>query len=746
MRNFTIIIKVLLFSFTILSCSPGEKENTFEKKADKLLQKMTLDEKIGQLVQKNGGSFSDSLVKAGGIGSVLNEISVERQNHIQRIAMEDSRLGIPILFARDVIHGFNTIMPIPLAQAATWNPALIEQGARVAATEAASSGIKWTFSPMIDITRDPRWGRIAECLGEDSYLTSEMGAAMVRGYQGDKLSDKTSIAACVKHFAAYGWAEGGRDYNTANIPENDLRDIVLPPFKRCAAEGALSFMTSFNDINGVPATGNEFLVKDILRNEWDYTGMVVSDWVSIIQMVTHGFAPDEKASALLAMNATVDMEMASTSYETYLKELLDEGSISQKQIDNAVRRILTVKYKLGLFESPYTNPDDFPEPLNNEHLAVSKKAAIESAVLLKNDGILPVSEKIKTVAVIGPLADAPHDQLGTWIFDGSKNNSVTPLESLSEKAKSNGITLLYERGLKISRSKEISFPEKVKSISKQADLIILFLGEESILSGESHCRADIDLPGAQEELVNMVTASGKPVIAVFMAGRPLTVENVIEKTNAALYAWHPGTMAGPALTDLLWGAVSPSGKLPVTFPRHVGQIPIYYSHRTTGKPATNETWEHIDDIPVEAPQLSIGNTSHYLDYGFEPMFPFGYGLSYTTFEYQSIETDKTAYSATDTIQVSVKLINTGNYNAAEVVQLYVHDKVASRAPAVKQLKGFKKVFLKQGEKKTVIFNLPVSSLGFHNLAMKYMVEPGEFEIMAGGSSDTTLETGIVIEN
>jgi beta-glucosidase len=735
----------LFMGVVLTSCHSNENKHSDNERIEELLSQMTLDEKIGQMVQKNGGSFSDSLVKAGGIGSVLNEISVETQNRIQKIAVEESRLGIPIIFARDVIHGFKTIMPIPLAQAATWNPQIVEKGARVAATEAASSGIRWTFSPMVDVTRDPRWGRIAECFGEDTYLTSEMGAAMVRGYQGQNLGDKTSIASCVKHLAAYGWAEGGRDYNTTNLPENDLRDIILPPFKRCADEGALSMMTSFNDINGVPATGNKFLVNDILRDEWGYQGLVVSDWVSIIQLVKHGVAADEKMSAKLAVNATVDMEMASTSYETHLKELLHEGAISQQQIDDAVRRILTVKFKLGLFDDPYTNPDDFPDMLNDEHLAISKRAATESAVLLKNEGLLPISEKIKTIAVIGPLANAPHDQLGTWIFDGNKQNSVTPLEAIKKMAKAKGIKLLYEQGMEISRSKEISLPGKVKAIAKQADMILLFLGEESILSGESHSRANIDLPGAQHELVKLAAKSGKPVAAVIMAGRPLTFEPILEYSGAVLYAWHPGTMAGPALADLLFGHESPSGKLPVTFPRHVGQIPIYCSHRNTGKPATNETWERMDDIPVEAPQLSIGNTSHYLDYGFEPLYPFGFGLSYTTFGYQSIETDKTAYSLTDTIRVSVKLKNTGDYDAAEVVQLYIHDKVASRAPALKQLKDFKKVYLKKDEQKTVEFKLPVSALGFHNLEMDYVVEPGEFVIMAGGSSETVLDTEIIID-
>jgi len=741
------LVGVTIVLLLILSACSKEKkgDDTIDQKVKSVITRMTIDEKIGQLVQKNGGSFSDSLIKAGGIGSILNEIDVETQNQIQKIAREESRLGIPILFARDVIHGFRTIMPIPLAQAATWNSSLVEQGARVAATEAASSGIRWTFSPMVDVCRDPRWGRISEGFGEDTYLTSEMGAALVRGYQGEKLNDKTSIAACVKHFAAYGWTEGGRDYNSANIPENELRDVVLPPFKRCANEGALSFMPTFNDINGVPATGNEFLLKQILRNEWKFGGIVVSDWVSIIQLVTHGVAENEKVATRMAMDATVDMDMASGSYRTYLKELIDEGEITIEQIDEAVARILKVKFELGLFENPYTNPSDFPAMLNENHLAIAKKAAVESAVLLKNEGALPIKKNVKTIAIIGPLADAPHDQMGTWVMDGKKINSVTPLTAIGEKAKELGIKVIYERALALSRSKEISNKEAVVKAARQADLVLLFLGEESILSGESHCLANIDLPGAQEELVNLIASQNKPVATIIMAGRPLTFERIVDKTSAILYAMHGGTMAGPAIADLLFGIESPSGKLPVTFPRHVGQIPIYYNHRNTGKPANNTTWQKLDDIPVEAPQLSIGNTSHYLDYGFEPLYPFGFGLSYTTFEYDKLKIKSDKLAQNDVVEVAVELKNTGNYDADEVVQLYIRDLVASRARAVKELKRFKRVHLAKGENTVVTFELPVSELGFHNQQMNYTIEPGTFNLWIGGNSNAGLMTTFKVE-
>ncbi len=732
---FFIFLSALLYSCTK---EKDNKSDIYENEIRQLIDKMTLEEKIGQLVQKNGGWFSDSLIRVGGVGSVLNEVDVEKQNHIQKIAVEESRLGIPIIFARDVIHGFNTIMPIPLAQAASWNREVVKECARVSAIEASSSGIRWTFSPMVDVTRDPRWGRISEGFGEDTYLVSELGAAMVHGYQGDRLGDKTSIASCVKHFAAYGWAEGGRDYNSANISDYDLRDVILPPFKKCADEGAMTFMSSFNDINGIPATGNKNLLKNILRDEWGFDGILVSDWVSVIQLVTHGFAENDKKAAELAFNSTVDMEMASTTYETYLEELLKEGKITLKQIDQAVERILRVKFQLGLFENPYTDKNDFPEVLNDKHLAVSKKAAVESAVLLKNEGNLPINKDIKTIAIIGPLADAPHDQMGTWVFDGNKTNSVTPLAAISRKAVENGINIIYERGMEISRSHEIIDKGRVIKAAKAADIVLLFLGEESILSGESHCMANIDLPGAQEELTNLIFENNKNIATIVMAGRPLTFERIMGKTKSVLYAMHGGTMAGPAICDLLFGDANPSGKLPVTFPRHVGQIPIYYNHRITGKPANDNTWQKLDEIPVEAPQLSIGNTSHYLDYGFNPMFSFGYGLSYTSFEYSNLKVEEEVIPRDGILKVSIELANTGSYDGAEVVQLYIRDLVSSRVRPVKELKGFKKVFLKKGDKTVVDFEISVRELGFHGQDLKYIIEPGEFLLWIGGDSDSGL--------
>ncbi len=740
-----IILLIVFFTGIIYSVSANNNaaDDVIEGKVKVLIEKMTIDEKIGQLIQKNTGSFSDSIIMAGGVGSVLNEVDVNTQNKIQKLSVEKSRLGIPILFARDVIHGFKTIMPIPLGLAATWNPDLVEDCARVSAIEASSSGIRWTFSPMVDVTRDPRWGRISEGFGEDTYLAAEMGAAMVRGYQNSS-DEKTRIASCVKHFAAYGWAEGGRDYNSANISDYDLREVVLPPFKRCASEGALTFMCSFNDLNGIPATGNEFLLKNILRDEWGYNGLMVSDWVSISQLITHGFAEDGKKAAELAFNSTVDMDMASPVYENNLKKLLEEGLISVQQINDAVSRILRVKFELGLFENPYTNTTDFPEMLNAKNLEVSENAAVESAVLLKNNGNLPINKNIRTIAVIGPLADAPHDQLGTWIMDGNKKNSVTPLSSIMKKAKESGIKVIYSRGLELSRSKEILNKEEVIKAAQSADLVLLFIGEESILSGESHCRADIGLPGAQEELVKLVSDNCNNISTIIMAGRPLTFESILDKTGSVLFTMHSGTMAGEAIADLLFGIISPSGKLPVTFPRHVGQIPIYYNHRITGKPANNTTWQKIDDIPVEAPQLSIGNTSHYLDYGFEPMFPFGFGLSYTSFDYSNLKIENDKISTGDTLKVTVDITNSGKFKGQEVVQLYIRDLFASRVRPVKELKGFRKVLLSEGQKETITFEIPVSDLGFYGADLKYKVEPGEFQLWIGGDSKGELTTNFKV--
>lgn len=731
------ILSILLLPFLamiLFSCESTSKDE-IDFQVEELLSRMTLEEKIGQLVQKNGDHPNLlELIRQGNIGSVLNEVDPLKVKELQRVAVEESRLGIPLLIGRDVIHGFRTIMPIPLGQAATWNTKLVEKGARVAAAEAASQGVRWSFAPMIDVTRDPRWGRIAEGYGEDHYLYGVFGAAVIRGFQGDDLSNPTSIAACAKHFAAYGWAEGGRDYNTASISENDLHDIILPPFKMAIEAGASSIMTAFNEINGVPATGHVPLLRDLLRNDWGYQGVVLSDWESVTQMVTHGYTPNQKESAFKAITATVDMEMASTAYETYLLELIKEKRVSEKLIDDAVRRILRLKFKLGLFSNPFAHMDSFPELLNPKHLEVAKELAQESAVLLKNNGALPISTSIKSIAIIGPLADAPHDQLGTWIFDGRREDAITPLHSFSELAKQKGIEIFYHRALELSRSKEISNRQAIIRDVKRADLVLLFIGEESILSGESHCLANIDLPGAQMELVEIVATLGIPIVATIMAGRPVTFEKVEPFMDAVLYAWHPGTMAGPALTELLFGMVSPSGKLPVTFPRHVGQIPMYYNHKRTGKPAWDETWERLDDIPAEAPQLSIGNTSHYLDYGFEPMYPFGFGLSYSTFEISDVTIENSKVKVGETITVRAKIKNTGEFQAAEVVQLYTHKLFGSRTRPVKELKAFEKIYLNPGEVAEIKIDLSTKSLGFHNPEMNFVVEPGAYHLWLGNSS------------
>lgn len=739
-----ICLWVLAWGFT--ACSSSTSSDETEKKVEALLAQMTLDEKIGQLMQVNGDHPQlEELIAQGKIGSVINQPDREKNFHLQKIATQNSRLGIPLLIGRDVIHGFRTIMPIPLGQAASWNVELVEQASRIAATEAASQGIRWSFAPMIDVTRDPRWGRIAEGFGEDPLLNGLLGAAVVKGFQTNNLADPTTLAACVKHFAAYGWAEGGRDYNSANIPDNLLNDIVLPPFKMCHDAGAASIMTAFNDINGIPATGHKALLRDKLRKEWGFQGVVLSDWESLTQMVTHGYAADNKQAALIAMEAGLDMEMASQAYQNHLRELLDERKIKINLIDDAVRRILKLKFQLGLFDYPFAHMEEFPELLDPRHLQVSEKLAEESFVLLKNKPILPIGKNIRSITIAGPLAHAPHDQLGTWIFDGKKEDAITPLDAIMLYAKENDISIRYHRALELSRSKEITGKNELLRDARNSDLILLFIGEESILSGESHCLANIDLPGAQEELVKLLASTGKPLAAIIMAGRPLTFEKVEPYLDAILYAWHPGTMAGPALCNILFGKSSPSGKLPVTFPRHVGQIPIYYSHNNTGKPAFDHTWERLDDIPAEAPQLSIGNTSHYLDYGFEPMYPFGYGLSYSTFELSELKIENNEVKNGETLKFSLLLTNTGQMEAAEVVQVYTRQYFGSRARPVKELRDFKKITLAPGASQTLHIEIDTKNLGFHNPEMKYVTEPGKYKLMIGNSSITTLETDFLIK-
>lgn len=724
----------LLFFVSCTTEVKRSKDREIEAKIESLLSKMTLKEKIGQMNQLSSfGNIEDMsvLIKKGEVGSILNEVDPQKTNALQRVAIEESRLGIPIIFARDVIHGFKTIFPIPLGQAASFNPEIVETGARIAAIESSSVGIRWTFAPMIDIARDPRWGRIAEGCGEDTYLTSVMGAAMVKGFQGDSLNNPTSIAACPKHFVGYGAAEGGRDYNSTFIPERLLRNVYLPPFEAAARAGAATYMTSFNDNDGVPLTGNKFILKDILRGEWGFDGMVVTDWASAVEMIPHGFVMDEKDAALKSINAGVDMEMVSYTFVKYLPELIKEGKVKQSTIDNAVRNILRVKFRLGLFDNPYVD-DKQPSVLYDApHLEAAKRAAVESAILLKNEGqTLPLKENVKTIAIVGPLADAPHDQLGTWVFDGEKSHTKTPLHAIREMY-GDKVQVIYEPGLAYSRDRNTTNISKAVSAAAHADAILAFVGEESILSGEAHCLADLNLKGAQPELIAALAKTGKPLVTVVMAGRPLTIGKEVELSSAVLYNFHPGTMGGPAIADLLFGKEIPSGKTPITFPKMVGQVPIYYAHNNTGRPAQkNETL--IDDIPLEVGQTSLGNTSFYLDAGFEPLYPFGYGLSYTTFKYSDIKIASDNLKKGDVLNVSFNLENTGKYKGTEVAQLYIQDKVGSVTRPVKELKRFTRITLQPGEKKMITFEVPVSELAFWNIDMVKMVEPGTFGLWVAG--------------
>ena len=730
------IFKYLMTAAAALAiCGCSEKDET-EKKIDDLLSRMTLHEKIGQMNQLSGGDWLTEAAEKGEVGSILNCVDPAEINRIQKAAVERSRLGIPILVSRDVIHGFKTIFPIPLGLAATFDPELVESGARVAAVEAASCGVRWTFSPMLDISRDPRWGRIAESSGEDPYLDAVMGAAMVRGYQGN--GDSTSIAACLKHFVGYGATEGGRDYNTVELSERTLRNVYFPAFQAGVDAGAMTLMTSFNTIDGVPSTGNKWLLQDVLRGEWGFDGMIVTDWNSSGEMIMHGFAKDLKDATDLAVNAGVEMDMMSYGYISFIEELVKEKKISEKQIDDAVRDILRLKFRLGLFDKPYVKEEGSGDVLYApSHLEAAKQSAIESAILLKNDNALPLKDA-KTLLVTGPLADAPYEQMGTWAFDGDETHSVTPLAALKKD-----YNVIYEPGTAFSRDRSTAGIAKAKAAASRADAIVVFAGEEAILSGEAHCLSDLNLQGVQSELIAAMRQTGKKVIVVVMAGRPLTIGRDLENCDAMLYSFHPGTMGGEAIADLLSGKAVPSGKTPVTFLKTVGQAPMYYNHLNTGRPNTG-TETLLMDLPLKAGQTSNGCTSYYLDSGYGPLFPFGYGLSYTTFEYSDLTLDSREYTAADTIKVKFTLKNSGEYAGIEVAQLYVRDLVGSIARPVKELKGFQRVALNAGESKVVDFSLPVSALAFWNINNEYIVEPGDFQLWVATDSASGEPVGFTV--
>ena len=745
-RIYKLLITAAAALFTLAACTEGgDKNAAIEKKVERLLGEMTLEEKIGQINQLSPWDYEDlaEKVRRGEVGSILNCTDPEQVNRIQRVAVEESRLGIPLIVARDVIHGYRTIFPIPLGQAASFNPELVERGARVAAVEASADGIRWTFAPMIDVSRDPRWGRIAESLGEDPYLTSVLGAAMIRGFQGDSLNDPASVAACAKHFVAYGASEGGRDYNSTYIPERQLRNVYLPPFKAAKDAGCATFMTSFNDNDGIPSTANSFVLRDILRNEWGFDGMVVSDWTSVTEMISHGFCVDAKDAAEKAVNAGVDMDMVSEAYIGNLVRSVEEGKVSMQVIDDAVRNILRLKFRMGLFDNPYVDTSlhvDYAPA----HLDAAREAVEQSVILLKNDaGTLPLGKGIRTVAVVGPMADAPYEQMGTWTFDGERQHTVTPLAALRQMY-GDRVRIIYEPALAYTRDKSQAGIARAVNAARRADVVIAFVGEEAILSGEAHSLADVELQGAQRQLLKAIAGTGRPLVTVVMAGRPLVLTEEAEVSDALLFSFHPGTMGGPAIADILFGKVNPSGRTPVTFPRMTGQVPVYYAQNSTGRPAHPDEML-IDEIPVEAGQTSVGCRSFYLDAGSTPLFPFGYGLSYTTFEYSDLRLSSDTYGADDEISLTFDLRNSGGCDGTEVVQVYVRDLVGSITRPVRELKGFRRIFLRSGESQELTFTIPVRDLAFWGIDMTYGVEPGQFTLWVGPDSASGLSADFTVE-
>ena len=732
----------LLLFFTVAGRA-AVTDAEIEQRVNALLSRMTLDEKIGQMSQSTSlatplNAAMKDQIKQGRWGSFLNAGSPADRIEAQRIAREESRLGIPLLFGRDVIHGYRTIFPIPLGQAASWDPDLMEQAARVAAREATTEGIRWTFAPMLDIARDPRWGRIAESPGEDPYVALVAAAAMVRGFQGASLDDPSSLASCAKHFAGYGAAEGGRDYNSAWIPEGLLRDVYLPPFRAALDAGAATVMTAFEALNGVPATGDPFLLRQILRNEWRFNGMVVSDYEALTNMIPHGFVATPRDAAREALRAGVDMEMVSTTYYDHLKSLLDKGEVRTEWIDQAVRNILRAKFRLGLFEERAAVPGR--ALVTDESKAVAQRLAAESAVLLKNeDHVLPLSEAAGSIAVIGPLADSPVDQMGTWVMDGRPEDVETPLASLRRRL--GDARVFFAAGLKNSRDTGTAGFEAARTAARRADVVLLFLGEEQILSGEAHSRAFLDLPGAQAKLADEIAGIEKPVIAIILAGRPLTFHDTAAKVKAVLWAWHPGTMGGPAIADLLFGRAIPAGKLTVTFPRTVGQVPVYYAHLNTGRPAP----ESELGIPMGNPAEPKGYTSKYIDVDFTPEYPFGYGLSYTEFQYSDLRLSAPFLKGEETLMVSADITNRGMRPGTEVVQFYVHAVAASVAQPVRLLKGFRRIALQPGETRKVSFPLTRAALAFHNQQMQLVTEPGSYQVWVAPDSVRGLEGHFTLE-
>ena len=728
---------------TLALAKPNDGHPGSDSVVEQLISKMTVREKVGQLnfcrITEPG---VEQLVRTGEVGGFLNVRDHALRQTYERIAINETRLGIPLLHGADVIHGYRTIFPIPLGQAAAWNPMLCEAAARIAASEATvTAGIRWTFAPMVDVARDPRWGRIAEGCGEDPYLTGILGTAMVRGFQGANLSDRASMAACPKHFAAYGASEGGRDYNTVDISERTLRDVYLPPFKACIEAGAPTLMCAFSELNGIPVTGNPHLLRQILRDEWNFDGFVVSDAKAVSQLVTHGFCENEVAAALAAIRAGLDVEIISTCYHDHLQALVDKGKVPMQFLDDAVRRVLNLKRKLGLFQQlpPSPAPDiTMPTP---DSLALAREFARECIVLLKNEkAILPLQKDIPSVAVIGPLADSPKEQLGCWNVYGKAEDTRTPLQAIREIAGTK-IKVNYAPGMKRTASMDLSGFEDAVLASKASSIALLFLGEDAVMTGEAHNRAFLTLPGAQRDLIKAVKATGTPIVVIVMGGRPLEIGSALDVCAALVMAWHPGTMGGPGIADVLFGDYNPAGKLPVSWPRTAGQIPIHYNHENTGRPNPMQFSPAINDET----QVDTNHVSGYVDLPSVPQFPFGYGLSYTDFVYSNLRVTPAEVRLGLSVKVVVTVTNTGKRAGAEITQLYIRDLVASVAQPVKELKGFQRASMRPGESRTVEFQLPTNELAFHNSEMIRVTEPGRFRVWVGGNSASGLTAEFVVK-
>ncbi|MFD2602940.1 beta-glucosidase BglX [Flavobacterium suzhouense] len=707
-----------------------------------LMAKMTIDEKIAQLVQftadgtvtgpKGGDNFIDE-IKKGNVGSILNATGVEYTRKLQKLNLDNSRLKIPLLFGYDVIHGYRTIFPITLGETASWDLDIAKRSSEVAAAEAAASGVHWTFAPMVDIARDPRWGRVSEGAGEDTYLGSKMAFARVKGFQGEDLMATNTILACTKHFAAYGAAEAGRDYNTVDMSERVLRETYLPPFKATVDAGVATFMTSFNEIAGVPATGSKFLLRDILKGEWKFNGFVVTDYTAINELIPHGFAKDSANAGELSLKAGVDMDMVGGIYLKNLKKLLNQGKVTQAQIDDACRRILEAKYDLGLFHDPYLYNDEKREKstiYKKEFLDAALYAANKSMVLLKNNGTLPLRKEQK-IAFVGPLVGDDWNIIGSWAATGDRTGYATSIQEAVNKMITEKGKVTFDKGVEIVDARK-DMMQKALDNARNSDVIVAVMGEFENMTGEAASRTNIDLPGIQKEFLAELKKLGKPIVLVLMNGRPLTLSWENDNMDAILEVWYPGTMGGEAVAQTLYGINNPSGKLPMTFPRSVGQVPIYYNHKNTGRPY----------LGAKDPEQKY--KSRYIDSDNSPLYPFGYGLSYTKFEYSNLKLSSNTLNANGKLKISVDVANTGNYDGEEVVQFYVKDVVGSVTRPVKELKGFKKLLLKKGTKQTVEFEISSDDLRFYNIDMKFVAEPGDFEVFVGGSSATGLNDKFVL--